>query len=42
MAGTYVKTNGKSGKAELKIYSAQAGEICIDFEIIVDKTVKRL
>ena len=33
LAGTYIKTNGKSGKAALKIRSAQVEEICINFEI---------
>ena len=42
MAGTYVKTNGKSGKAALKIHSVQVGEICINFEIIVDKKTLKL
>ena len=42
MAGTYVKTNGKSGKASLTIRSAQAGEIKVNFEIVIDKKILKL
>ena len=42
MAGTYVKTNGTAGKAALIIRCAQAGEIKIDFEIVVEKNVRTM
>ena len=35
MGGTYIKTTGQAGKGILKIRSAQAEEICIEFNVII-------
>lgn len=42
MAGIYVKTMREAGNAALMIHSAQAGEVRIEFEVVMDKKVKTL